>query len=353
MRQAQKDINSYYIIGYYSANEARDGKFRRVEVKLRDPQVAVKLEHRRGYYADKVFAKFNASDKERQLQDALMLGDPVSELPLAIEVDYFRIGKDRYFVPVSVKIPGSVINLAKKGTRESVELDFIGQIRDKSGRLITAIRDGITAKLDEVSASQLGRRAFQYDTGVTLAPGEYNLRFLARENLGGKMGTFETNFTVPDLSRETKTLRLSSTVWSSQRERLSAAVGSADSNKKELANHPLIQNGEKLVPSVTHVFRKDQNLYVYMEIYDPATEPETKSPKVSAELELLQGARKAFASSPIEVTQLVPNRPNVLPLQFQVPLSKLSGGTFTAQVNIVDDLGGKFAFPRGTILIVP
>src|SRR5262249_16053132 len=158
----------------------------------------------------------------RQLQDALMLGDPGSELPLAIEVDYFRIGKDRYFVPVSVKIPGSVINLAKKGTRESMELEFIGQIPDKIGQLITSIRDGIKAKLDEVSASQLGGWGFQYDTGVTLAPGGYNLRFLARENLGGKMGTFETNFTVPDLSRETKTLRLSSTVWSSQRERLSA-----------------------------------------------------------------------------------------------------------------------------------
>src|SRR5277367_4042727 len=68
IRQAQKDINSYYIIGYYSANGALDGKFRRVEVKLKSKQLDVKLEHRRGYYADKVFAKFNASDKERQLQ---------------------------------------------------------------------------------------------------------------------------------------------------------------------------------------------------------------------------------------------------------------------------------------------
>jgi len=36
--------------------------------------------------------EFNSSDKERQLQDALMLGDPVSELPMALEIDHFRIG---------------------------------------------------------------------------------------------------------------------------------------------------------------------------------------------------------------------------------------------------------------------
>ena len=86
---------------------------------------------------------------------------------------------------------------------------------------------------------------------------------------------------------------------------------------------------------------------MYVEVYDPATDPESKNAKVTAELDLFQGAKKAFQSSPIEVTRMAPNRPNVLPMQFQVPLSKLAAGSYTAQVNIVDDLGGKFAFPRG------
>jgi VWFA-related protein len=351
--QAQKDINSYYILGYYSTNAAKDGRFRRIEVKIKDKALEAKLEYRKGFYADKVFAKFNASDKERQLQDALALGDPVSELPLAIEIDHFRIGRDRYFVPVSVKIPGSAIALAKKGARESVELDFIGQVRDHSGKLVTAVRDGITAKLDEAAAAQLGRRSFQYDTGLTLPPGDYTLRFLARENLSGKMGTFETKFTVPNLNMETRTLRLSSVIWSSQREPLSAAVGAADSNKKEMANHPLVQGGEKLVPSVTRVFRKDQNLYVYLEVYDAAVDPEQKTPNVSAELTLYQGAKKTFESNPLQVRKLAENRPGVLPLQFQVPLAKLNAGAYTAQVNVVDDLGRKFAFPRSTLFLLP
>jgi VWFA-related protein len=351
--QAQKDINSYYIIGFYSSNGAKDGKYRRIDIKLNDKKLLVKLEHRDGYYADKVFAKFNSSDKERQLQDALMLGDPVSELPMALEIDHFRIGKDRYFVPISVKIPGSSISLVKKGNRESVDLDFIGQVRDKAGRLVTAVRDGITVKLDEATVSQLGHRSFQYDTGLTLAPGSYTLRFLARENLNGKMGTFETKFDIPDLAVETRMLRLSSVIWSSQREPLSAAVGVADKNKKEMANHPLVQDGTKLVPSVTRVFRKNQNLYVYLEVYDAAVDPERKLPNVTAELALYQGARKAFESNPIQLTRLAANRPNVLPMQFQVPLAKLNAGSYTAQVNVVDELGRKFAFPRSTLFLLP
>ncbi len=353
IRQAQKDINSYYILGYYSSNGTKNGKYRRIEVKLNDKKLQVKLEHRNGYYADKVFAKFSSSDKERQLEDALMLGDPVSELPLAIEVDHFRIGRDRYFVPISVKIPGSAINLAKKGEKQTLELDFIGQIRDKAGRLVTAVRDGITAKLDENAASQIARRAFQYDTGVTLAPGEYSLRFLARENLGGKMGTFEAKFTIPDLTQDTKTLRVSSVIWSAQREPLSAAVGAAEKNKKAIANHPLIQNGEKLLPSVTRVFRKDQTLYCYLEIYDPQMDPERKTPNVSAELVLYQGGKMAFESRPLQLTAEAANRPNVLPMQFQLPLARLNAGAYTAQVNVVDELGKRFAFPRSTLVLLP
>ncbi|MBS1872052.1 MAG: VWA domain-containing protein [Acidobacteria bacterium] len=351
--QAQRDIKSYYIIGYYSTNGAKDGRFRRIEVKVSSKTLDAKLDYRKGYYADKIFQKFNSTDKERQLQEALTLGDPVSDLPLAIEIDHFRIARDRYFVPVAVKIPGSAVQLAKKGARESVELDFIGQVRDKAGKLVTAVRDGITVKLDEAAAAQLGRRSFQYDTGVTLSPGDYTLRFLARENISGKMGTFETKFTVPDVNLEQRKLKLSSVVWSSQREKLSAAVGAADRNRKEVANHPLINDGEKLVPSVTRVFRRDQNLYVYLEVYDPAIDPAQKTPKVTAALTLYQGARKAFESNPVQVTRLAPNRPNVLPMEFQAPLSKLSGGVYTAQVNVVDDLGGKFAFPRNTLFVLP
>ena len=351
--QAQKDINSYYIVGYYSTNSAKDGRYRRIQIKLNNKDLEVKLEHRDGYYSDKVFAKFNSSDKERQLQDALLLGDPVSELPLAIEVDHFRIGRDRYFVPISVKIPGSAISMLKKGKDETLDIDFIGQVRDRSGKLVTAVRDGIPIKLSESIAAEVGKRGFQYDTGLTLPSGDYTLRFLARENLNGKMGTFETKFSIPDLMTETKTLRLSSVIWSAQREPVSAAVGAADKNKKTVENHPLVQNGEKLVPSVTRVFRKNQNLNVYLEVYDPSTDAEHKTPNVTAELVLYQGARKTFESNPIQLSQIADKRPNVLPVQFQIPLAKLNAGAYTAQINVVDELGRKFAFPRSTLFLLP
>ncbi len=355
IRQAQEDISSYYILGYYSTNSNEDGKYRKIQVKLlgKELQSTAKVDYRNGYYAGKTFAKFTAGDKERQLEEALTLGDPVSELPLALEVDYFRVAQNRYLVPISLKIPGSVLALAKKGGKASTDFDFIGQVRENpSGKLVGGVRDNIPVKLSDADASQLEHRHLQYDAGLTLPPGKYNLRFLARENQTGKMGTFETNFVVPDLSTS-KDLRLSSVILSSQKEDVKAAVGSADNDKRALANHPLIQNGQKTVPSITRVFRKDQTLYVYFEVYDPAPEGASKSPDLTAQVELLQGARKAFSSMPAIQNKLTPNRPGVASFSFQVPLAKLNAGQYTAQINVIDEAGKRFAFPRSTIILLP
>ncbi|MBI3474036.1 MAG: VWA domain-containing protein [Candidatus Solibacter usitatus] len=347
--QAQTDIRSYYILGYYTTNDTPDGKFRRVRVKLTNPALAgAKLEFRSGYFGAKEFAKFSSADKERQLEEALLLGDPVTDLPLALEVDYFRLARDKYFIPVAVKIPASEIPLAHKGSAEVTEFDFIGQVRDSNNRLAATVRDGIKVKLSEAAAQ---RKSFQYDTGFTLPPGAYKLKFLVRENQTGKMGTFETPVAVPDLTVKGSTVALSSVVWSSQREPLAAAVGSAESKKKLIATHPLVRDGQKLVPNVTRVFRKDQNLYVYFEVYDPATDPERKAPSVSAVLSFYRGRAKASESSAVRITEA--GRGHAVPFQFQVPLAQLRPGRYTCQVNVIDEIGRKFAFARAPIVVAP
>ena len=360
IRTAQNDLSSYYILGYYSSNSAEDGKYRHITVKLTNPQLSSsKLQYKEGYYASKVFQKFTSADKEQQLQEALTLGDPLSDLQLAVEPDYFRVAQNRYFVPISVKIPGSEVTLAKKGLLQTSDFDFVGVVRDSQGKTISnmpnwatlGVRDEIKVEMKDADAAQLEKRSLQYDTGLTLPPGTYDLRFLVRENQTGKMGTFETNFTVPDLSTE-KSLRLSSVIWSSQRDPVAAAIGSANNDKRALANHPLVQDGHKIVPSITRVFRKDQNMYVYFEVYDPSPD-EQKAPAVQAQVALYRGARKVYNSAPLEVTKLNPNRPGMVPFTFQIPLAKIPTGQYTAQVTVIDETGKKFAFPRNSIIVLP
>jgi VWFA-related protein len=354
MEKARDDIASYYIVGYYSTNIKMDGKYRRVEVKLANKDLQAKLDYRSGYFGQKEFKKFTSTDKEDQLSQALMLGDPLTDLSLTAELDYFRLAKDRYFVPFSVKIPGAEIALAKSKGNAKTEFDFIGQIRDTHDKLISVVRDGISIKLSEKTAAQLASSPLAYDTGFTLPPGKYTFKFLARENETGKMGTYETKFTIPDLAPDQAKLKTSSVIWSNQRQSLNESLASADNKKKLVESDPLVQDGRKLIPSITHVFRKDQNLYVYMEVYDPGLGAgDDAKPSVAATLTFYRGKTKSFESQPVRLDSFAAKRAQTLPIQFQAPLAQLAAGRYTCQVNIVDENGRKFGFARTEIVVLP
>ncbi|MBV8844739.1 MAG: VWA domain-containing protein [Bryobacterales bacterium] len=354
IEQAQQTLSSYYILGYYTTNNAEDGKYRKISVKLTNGMSA-KLDHRPGYWASKNWGKLNGQDKEQQLKEALSAGDPITDLPLALQVDYFRVGPTAYFVPVSVKIPGSVVELAAKGGAATTQLDFVGQIQDETRAVVGNVRDFIKVKLDS-EAAKSGRKPFLYDAGFTLEPGRYQMKFLVRENLSGKMGTFETGFTVPDLSADTSGLKLSTIVWSNQREPLTAAVGTAEKlNKKTVAANPLIVGEEKVVPNITKVFRQNQNLYVSFDIYDAMPDPaNAKARKVRVSMSWFnQRGAKAFEVGPLDFTQVADTRPEAVPVNIQVPLKDIAAGRYICQINVVDEAGRKFAFPRATLVVTP
>jgi VWFA-related protein len=353
MEKARDDISSYYIVGYYSTNIKMDGKYRRVAIKL-NSDIQAKLDYRSGYFGQKQFSKFTSTDKEDQLQQALLLGDPLTDLSLNGELDYFRLARDRYFVPFSVKIPGSEIALAKSRGNAQTQFDFIGQVRDEHSKLVGVVRDGIKIKLAEQTAAQLASRPIAYDTGFSLPPGKYRFKFLARENETGKMGTYETAFTVPDLAPDKPDqLKISSVIWSNQRLPLSDALASAENKKKFIESDPLVEGQQKLIPSITHVFRKDQNLYVYFELYDPGVDANEKKPSVAATLSFYRGKTKTFESQPVRLDQFAQKRVQTLPVKFQTPLAQLASGRYTCQINIVDETGRKFAFQRTEIVVLP
>src|SRR5262249_41991412 len=212
---AEQAISSYYIIGYYTSNTKLDGKLRRVKVTLKE--IPAKLSYREGYYDGKEFSKFTAADKERQLEDALMLGDPITDLTIAMELNFFRLNQAEYFVPLTVKIPGNELVLAKRGGAEHTVIDFIGEVKDDYGTTIQNIRDKVDVKLSDATAAQLAKRPYQYDTGFTLLPGKYIVKFLARDAETGRIGTYQAPFLVPNLNKELQRIPISSVVLGSQR----------------------------------------------------------------------------------------------------------------------------------------
>jgi VWFA-related protein len=373
--QVQKDSSAYYVLGFTSTNLLKDGHYRRLKVVVN--RADVKLEFRPGYYSGRDYQHLNRADREAQLEDELAVELPQTDVPLYAGTAYFRQDDSHYYLAVSLVVPGSQIPFVQEKDKDNATIDIIGEVRlGEKGRVpVGQLRD--TVKLAVDSTQQVRRKNVQYNTGFVLAPGNYHLKFIVRENQTGRMGSFETDLRVPDLRKAP--LRMSSVVLSSLR----APVTNAP--KKKGAN-PLIQDQTQLVPNVTHVFTRDQHLYLQYEIYDPArgkvavaaaapaqsgggapataggdaakAAPEAPHSKETREsihvltsIEFLQGNVKVYESKQVAATELTaPDRKAVV-FQIDLPLQSLKPGLYVCQVNVIDDVAGNFAFPRWPILI--
>jgi len=346
--QAAQAVSDYYIVGYYSTHIDADGKFRRVRITLNGGQ-AGELAYRQGYYADKAFGRFNDADRERQLEEALMLDNPVTDITIAMEVNYFQLNRAEYFVPVAVKIPGSELELAKKRGAARTLIDFIGEVKDSYGYTIQNVRDKLDIKLSEETASQLGTRPIQYETGFTLLPGKYVIKILARDSTTGRIGTYQAAFTVPNLMREELRLPISSVVLSSQRVPMADALHTVQNGAAQFT-HPLVFDGEKLFPSVTRVFSRTRELYVYLQAYERGAE--TTQPLV-AFVTFFKGNDKVLETQPLAVIDGLDARSKAVPVRLSIPLDGLSPGRYDCQVSVLEPNGRKVAFWQAPIAIVP
>jgi VWFA-related protein len=346
--RAVRSITSYYIVGYYSTNSAADGRFRRIRLSVNGTR-AIDVSYRQGYFADKEFKRFSSADKERQLEEALFLENPITDVTMAVEVNYFQLNRAEYFVPVAVKMPGRELALARRRGAARTEIDIIAEVKDEYGVTIQNARDRLEIRLTDETAGQLAKRPIQYETGFTLLPGKYVVKILARDATTGRIGTYQTPFTVPNLNRETERLPTSSVVLSSQRVPLNRALYNVKQKVAGETANPLVFDGQKLIPSVTRVFSVNRDLYVFLQAYQ--RDVEIPRPLV-AFVGFYREDTKALETMPLPVTAEIDPRSKAVSIRFSFPLEGVSPGRYDCQVTVLDPSGRKVAFWRAPVLLV-
>ena len=332
--QVQKDSSAYYAIGFHSSNPQRNGKYRKLIVKIDRP--GIKLDYRPGYYAPSDFKHSGKDDREQELQDQLESDLPATDMGVYLDAMYFRLDDNHYFMPVSLLVPGSEIPFVKGGDKDKATLDIVGSVVDEVKRPIGQVRE--TVKLNLEQSLDAKQRNIQYTTSFKLPPGKYHLKFVVRENQTGRMGSFEADVTLPDLKKAP--LKMSSIILASMRQ-------------PSKAQDPLTPNGQQYVPNISHVFRQDQHMYLLYEIYNPGREKSEGKSAINliSNLEILQGSTKVYESPQIQAKSINVEGRDAVSVQLDVPLADLKPGTYICQLNVVDDAGGVFAFPRFAMLV--
>ena len=350
-QQVQRDTEAYYILGFHSTDQRKDGTFRHLLIKVNRPDL--KIEYRPGYYAPADFQHQKTEDREQALNDQMRSDLPALDVAVYLQAFYFRENANSFYVPISLLVPGSQIPFTKSKDQDKATLDVLGQVKNAQGITVGNIRDTVKLAVDQSQGVQ--RRNIEYSTGFTLAPGRYHVKFVVRENETGNMGSFETDLQVPDLKKVP--MKLSSVVLASQR----------TPNPNKNTPNLLVRDGQEYVPNVPHVFRQNQHMYLLYELYEPAKVKDALQPAaapglarreggpvhVLTSIEFLSGGVKIYETPLITANVVNVASRDAVAFQFDVPLADLKPGSYIGQINVIDDAGGSFAFPRFALQIQP
>jgi len=263
-RRIVDENSSYYLLGYYPTNEADDGSFRNVRVRLRQPGLEVVA--RRGYFAPKPNASPERTAESSVAAVREAAASPVSSAGLSMRV-----------VPHVLKSPSGQARVHLTAEFEADELPFHedgGLFRNTLLMLWEAVdADGeVQAASTQVAQFNLPARAYTQakEFGLNaiaefdLPAGRYQLRVGTLEELSGRSGSIVGNLEVPRF--QGARLEMSSLVLAVPTMRYEVAMQDGAGALARLLPAP---------PTTRREFDADEQLAVYSEIYDNDTRPHT------------------------------------------------------------------------------
>lgn len=259
------DNSSYYVMGYYSTNDRRDGRFRKIEVRLPDkPGYVVRA--RKGYVAPRGKAPETKTTTAKdapspELRDAMESPLPLAQLPLAVTASVFKGPAPKGAVVISAFVNGSTLPLAETDGMFKNDLEVLGVATDDKGKAFATGRNVVNLNMKPDTAKRVAATGFRVITSLDLAPGRYHLRVAVRESNTRKAGSVMFDVEVPDFLKEQLTM--------SDIALTSALSGAAPTVRPK---DPI----EKLLPGPLTTYREFaaiDELALFAEVYDNVTQP--------------------------------------------------------------------------------
>jgi VWFA-related protein len=326
--------SSYYVLGYYSNNEKRDGRFRKLEVRLTRPGLQVRA--RKGYSAPK--GKL-ASDKNveasagtsKELRDALNSPLQVSDLKLAIFAAPMKGPGSKAAVAIVTQIVARDMSFVEKDGKFSNALEVSYVAVDKQGKVAAGNRNSINMSLKRDTYQRVLQSGFRVQSRLELPPGSYQLRVAAREG-GGRAGSVHYDLLVPDFGKEP--VAMSGLVLSS------VAAGGVPTAGE------IAELGKALPtpPTTARVFSASDELAVLAEIYDnQGAQPHAMD--ITATLKA-DGRVSVFTNTERRASKELGGAKGGYGYTMRIPLTDLAAGLYVLRVEAKSSLGSTAAVAR-------
>jgi len=206
-----RDNEVYYLLAYEPTNAARDGKFRKIEVRLR-ARPGLRVRTRSGYFAPddrKVAAKAESAEalREREIGQALGSLFPLEGVPMRMSADFIDLPPAGSQAVIRTQLDVSGVPFVPAGDRYAADLEIAGAVYDETGHLVGEVTgERAQLSLTEETYRRAATEGLTVQKTVALPPGRYQVRMAAREGTRSLLGSASAWVDIPDVAAGELTL---------------------------------------------------------------------------------------------------------------------------------------------------
>jgi VWFA-related protein len=321
-KRVVEDNSHYYVLGYYSKNERRDGRFRKIDVQV-PGRAGVEIRSRKGYTAPR--GKPPASpvppgndQTSPELRQALDSPIPLPALTLNVHAAAFRAQKPAASVAVGVEVEGSDLQFASREGKFVDDLEISVIAIDSTGKIRGGDRSLLNLGLKPETRERIARSGIRTQTRLSLEPGRYQIRVAARETGAGRIGTINYDIEVPDFSKNKLSMSGIVLTAASAQQMMTAK---ADEELKEVL--PAAATADRAFPVGDAVA-------VFAEVYDNAPKP-THLVDITTSV-VADDGRVVFTRSEERSSEELQGKPGGYGHRSQISLNDYKPGLYVLQV---------------------
>jgi GWxTD domain-containing protein len=265
----------------------------------------------------------------------------VDDNPLNFEtqLNYFKQSDNRVLAVLTVQANNDQLSFANSGGVETARLNIFGRVITIANRQIGKFEDSVTTTATSQELSTTRTRKSAYARAFILDPGRYRVDVIVRDIQSGAAGIKQVGFVVPEFPADR--LSASSVVLAAKLENMEggAAIG------------PFVIGTTKVIPNLSGVFRRNQPVGVYLQIYNAAIDQTTLRPAADAEYVLLKNGKEVGKQT--EDWRQINDAGQRLTLSRLIDSRSLEPGEYQIQIRIRDHVSGQTITPTATFTIVP
>jgi VWFA-related protein len=337
------DNSSYYVLGYYASNDRRDGRYRKIEVRLNGhPNLTVRA--RKGYVAprgrapESKAAAAGPNSASAEIKEAMESPLPLPGLPMVTTAAVFKGPAPKGSVVLSTLISGAALPFVEKDGTFRNDLEVMLMASDEKGKTYPSERNTITLNMKPDTANRVKATGFRFISSMELPPGRYQVRVGAREGNSKKAGSNTYDLEVPDFTKDQ--LVMSSVALTS------ALSGAAPTVRPK---DPL----ERLLPGPLSAYRdfpQVDEIAFFTEIYDNLVKTAHKV-QLTATVKA-EGGQTVFETKEERESSELNGSAGGYGFTARIPLKSMTPALYVLRVEATAQVGDRFSAAREVVFRV-